>query len=179
MPSPPDHLGSVVEVIEELRDLGFDPVLIGGMALVVLGSRRVTRDFDFVVDLPGGRVPSLARVFYSRGMELASKIDKSGNVTATIDTLKVAEIRLRLDAPVSATFVNMKTALRIDLLFDFPLPAAGLARTATRKTVRGHQLAIATREDLLKLKRIAARKRHVPSDRDDIRFLEQLPPEDT
>ena len=33
-----------------LDDLGLEPVLVGGMALVVLGSRRVTRDYDLVVD---------------------------------------------------------------------------------------------------------------------------------
>ena len=174
MASQSEHLDTVFGVVGELRELGFDPILVGGMALVVLGSRRVTRDFDFVVDPPAGRLLSLVRVFYDRGMELASKIDSAGNVVATIDTLKVAEIRLRLDAPASASFVNVKTGFRVDLLFDFPVPAAELAQRAVRKTVRARELAIASRDDLLRLKRIAVKKRRVPSDRDDIRFLEQL-----
>jgi len=49
MAEPPDHLQRVAEIVRELRALDFEPVLVGGMALVILGSRRVTRDFDFVV----------------------------------------------------------------------------------------------------------------------------------
>src|SRR5207247_9206473 len=37
-------LETVGEIVEGLRALGLAPVMVGGMALVVLGSRRVTRD---------------------------------------------------------------------------------------------------------------------------------------
>jgi hypothetical protein len=57
------HLESVGRVLAALRDLGHEPVLVGGMALVVLGSRRVTRDFDFVVAAPGAQLPRLLDVF--------------------------------------------------------------------------------------------------------------------
>ena len=57
MPDPTDHLQAVGDIVQDLRALGLEPVLVGGMALVVLGSRRVTRDFDFVIVLP---FPTLA-----------------------------------------------------------------------------------------------------------------------
>lgn len=47
MKEPTAHLDAVGNVVEALAGLGLPPVLVGGMALVVLGSRRVTRDFDF------------------------------------------------------------------------------------------------------------------------------------
>ncbi|HVZ24282.1 MAG TPA: hypothetical protein VG871_24585 [Vicinamibacterales bacterium] len=47
-----DHLERVGGVVQDVRDLGLEPILVGGMALVVSGSRRVTRDFDFVVASP-------------------------------------------------------------------------------------------------------------------------------
>jgi hypothetical protein len=53
MPDPMDHLQAVGKIV---RALGLEPVLVGGMALVVLGSRRVTRDFDFVIAHPGDRL---------------------------------------------------------------------------------------------------------------------------
>ena len=56
MAGPVDHLDTVGEVVEALRRRGLEPVLVGGMALVVLGSRRVTRDFDFVIAHPGDRL---------------------------------------------------------------------------------------------------------------------------
>ena len=64
MAEPPDHLRIVAKITKGLRSLGFEPVLVGGMALVVLGSRRVTRDFDFVVARPADRLDSVVDVFY-------------------------------------------------------------------------------------------------------------------
>ena len=99
------------------------------MALVTMGSRRVTRDFDLVVPAPGDRLEALVGVFYSRGLELAARVNSTGEITATIGNRKVATIRLRLDAPSSAYFSHPKTGLRVDLMFDFPIPASQLAGT--------------------------------------------------
>lgn len=172
MAEPADHLRSVATIVQELRDIGFEPVLVGGMALVVLGSRRVTRDFDFVVTAPGTRLDSLVDVLYGHGMELVSRVDQGGNVTATINNRLVASVRLRLDAPATASFFRAGTGLRIGLLFDFPLPAADLQARATRLRIRGQALLMASEEDLLRLKRTAAAARTVPGDADDIAFLE-------
>jgi hypothetical protein len=174
MAGQPDHLRTVGEVIHGLRGLGFDPVLVGGMALVVLGSRRVTRDFDFVVERPGDRLRALVGVFYDRGLELASRLDKAGNVVSTIENREVAGVRLRVDAPASGYFFDSRTGLRIDLLFDFPLPAVDLAKRARRLKIGSQTFAIASEVDLLRLKRIAAAARSVPGDADDVTFLESL-----
>ena len=172
MAEPPDQLRTVGAIVRALRGLGLQPVLVGGMALVLLGSRRVTRDFDFVVAHPGDRVESVVGLFYDRGLQLVSRLDDAGNVTATIDNRRVAAIRLRHDAPASAYFFNATTGLRIDLLFDFPVPAAELLSRATRRTVRAQSLPMASEADLLDLKKRAAAARSVPGDADDIAFLE-------
>jgi hypothetical protein len=169
---PTDHLSTIGALVHDLRQLGLEPVLVGGMALVVLGSRRVTRDFDFVVPHPGDRLASVVGVFYDRGLELVSRLDVAGNPTATIDNRRVAAIRLRIDAPASAYFYDVDSGLRVDLLFDFPLPAAELAKRSQRLTIRGRALSIASEEDLLRLKRLAAAARSVAGDADDIAFLE-------
>src|SRR5262245_5619259 len=159
MPGHADHLDTVGEVVEELRGLRLEPVLVGGMALVVLGSRRVTRDFDFVIARPGDRLAPTIDLFYDHGLELVSRLNDVGEVTATIANRQVAAIRLRLDAPATAYFFNPQTGLRIDLLFDFPIPAAKLAEHATRTKIRSHVFDIASAPDLLRLKRIAAAAR--------------------
>jgi len=177
MPKPADHLTVVTTIVAELRELGLAPLLVGGMALVVLGSRRVTRDFDFLVEHPQDRLDAVVGVFYAHGLELVSGLDKSGNVTATITNRRVASVRLRLDAPVSASFYRTSTGLRIDLLFDFPVPAADLVSRATSLTIRGGSLLIASEEDLLRLKKTAAAARSVAGDADDIAFLESRRPQ--
>jgi hypothetical protein len=172
MAAPADHLRTVLTIVGEMRGLGFEPVLVGGMALAVLGSRRVTRDFDFVIADPGNRLDPVVDVFYGHGLQLVSRLDESGNVTATIGSRSVASIRLRLDTPASVSFFAVSTGLRIDLLFDFPVPVADLLTHATRLTIRGQPLLIASEEDLLRLKRTVAAARSVPGDADDIAFLE-------
>jgi hypothetical protein len=159
-------------VVAALAELGLEPVLVGGMALVIIGSRRVTRDFDFVVTSPGERLEKLVEALYDRGLELAARVNDEGDVTATIASRRVAAIRLSLDAPSSAYFLNRKSGLRIDLLFDYPIRAAVLARRATRTTVRARVLKVASEADLLRLKRIARSRRTAPGDAEDIAFLE-------
>ena len=69
MPDPADHLDVVGEIVQELSALHLQPVLLGGMALVVLGSRRVTRDFDFVIAHPGENLARAIDLFYDRGLD--------------------------------------------------------------------------------------------------------------
>jgi hypothetical protein len=142
------------------------------MALVVLGSRRVTRDFDFVIAHPGDRLARMIELFYDRGLELVSRLNDIGEVTSTITNRKVAAIRLRLDAPTSAYFFNAETGLRVDLLFDFPIPAAKLAAHATRTKIRAHVFDVASERDLMRLKKLAKAQRSAPGDAEDIAFLE-------
>ncbi len=169
---PASYLDTAAEIGLELRALGLEPVLVGGMALVALGSRRVTHDFDFVVHRPAARLPDVVDSFYRRGFELVSRVNGEGDVVTTIDNRTVAKARLTIDEPASAYFYNPDTLLRIDLLFDFPLPAAGLAERATRTKIAGHVFAIASEPDLLALKQIAKAARSFAGDAQDIEFLE-------
>ena len=59
LPGTTGYLEDVGAVVRELSGLGLTPVLVGGMALVILGSRRVTRDFDFVIAKPDDRLEVL------------------------------------------------------------------------------------------------------------------------
>lgn len=171
MSKPTDYLQEVGEIVKALDNLGLEPVLVGGMALVVLGSRRVTRDFDFVIAKPGDRLKEMLEIFYGRGFELASRLNDEGDITSTIDNRNVASIRIRLDAPSSAFFLNPNTGLRIDLLFDFPVPAARLTESARKTRVRSHLISVASRKDLLHLKKLAHSSRSSPGDAQDIVFL--------
>ena len=168
----PDNLAHVGAVSEALSDLGLAPVLVGGMALVILGSRRVTHDFDFVISRPDNQLDEVVAILYGRGLELASRVNEAGDVVATIDNRRVAASRLRIDGPATAYFLNPVTRLRIDLLFDFPIPAAELVKTATTMKVRSQVLRVASEENLLRLKRMAQAGRSSPGDAQDIEFLE-------
>lgn len=156
-----------------LAELGRAPVLVGGMALVVLGSRRVTRDFDLVIADPGDQLAAVVQVLHRQRLHLAARIDRDGHVVATIGNQRVAVARLKIDRPASATFFDETDGLRIDLLFDFPISARTLAADAVRVRLGEHALAVASEAHLLELKRLAAASRDEPGDAEDIRFLER------
>ena len=138
IPTSPGHdrrrraVNEAARVADGLRGIGLEPVLVGGMALVLLGSRRITRDFDFVIRQPGDRLNALVDLFYDRGFELRSKTNDAGDVVATIDNRRVAGVRLKLDAPASAFFWHSTKRLRIDLLFDSPSPRPSSPPTPSR-----------------------------------------------
>ncbi len=169
-----EQLPLVGEIVAALRDAGFAPVLVGGMALVILGSLRVTRDFDFLIAHPAERLSRVVSLFYDRGFELVARVNDTGDVIATIDNRRVAAARLRIDRPATAYFYNLARRLRIDLLFDFPLPAAEIARNAKPTRVQSQIFDVASPEDLLRLKALARSARTFSGDAQDIEFLERF-----
>ena len=166
-----DLLGAVGNLLDDLGRLGYEPTLVGGMALIVLGSPRVTRDFDFLVIEEAREQQSLLQTFYRRGFQLASRLDEHGNIVRTIDSEAFAAARLRIDRPKSAYFYRRDLGLRVDLLFDFPIPAREVRSRSTRKKIRSHVFRIASRQDLIRMKEIAARDRRVASEAQDLEFL--------
>lgn len=164
-------LGAVGELLDDLTRLGYQPTLVGGMALVVLGSPRVTKDFDFLVIEEAREQKDLIQTFYRLGFELASRTDEHGRIVRTLDSAEVASARLRIDRPKSAYFYRRDLGLRVDLLFDFPIRAHQVRGRSTRKKIRSHVFQIASREDLIRMKEIAAGERRVASDAQDLEFL--------
>jgi hypothetical protein len=169
-----DLLAAIGELQEDLARLGYEPTLVGGMALVTLGSPRVTRDFDFLVVEEAREQEAFAELLYRHGFELVSKTDKRGNAIRTIDVREVASVRLRIDRPKSAYFYNRALGLRVDLLFDFPIPAREVRRRATRRTIQSFAFRIASRRDLIRMKETAAAARGLSSDVQDLEFLKRI-----
>lgn len=170
-----DQLEKVILLAEDLESKGLTPILVGGMALVLLGSQRITKDFDFLVSRQDSMMEEIVDVFYKHGFELISKFSEKREVLRTIDNPKIANIRLKLDAPDSAFFFSKDLRLKIDLLIDFPLSAKEVANSADRIKIRSHSLLLASREDLIRLKEIAYADRKSASDAQDLEFLKNLP----
>jgi hypothetical protein len=169
-----DLLVAVGELLKDLDPLGCEATLVGGMALVTLGSPRVTKDFDFLVVEEAREQKALVQALYEHGFQLASRTDGRGAIVRTIDNQRVAAARLRMDRPKSAYFYNRRLGLRVDLLFDFPIDAREVRRRATRKTIRSYSFHIASTPDLIRMKEIAASDRKVSSDLQDLEFLKRM-----
>ncbi|MBF0106997.1 MAG: hypothetical protein HQM16_16915 [Deltaproteobacteria bacterium] len=174
MKKVPDYIDTVGQILVKLEKLGFCPVLVGGMALVILGSPRVTKDFDFLICTEGMDYKKLFEIFYKKGFALASKVDQHNNILTTINNQNIAVARVKIDAPGSIYFLNPKTGLRIDLLLDFPLPASELVTRAKIKKIRSYSFRVASTADIIKLKKISYKDRASAADAADLEFLRKL-----
>lgn len=169
-----DYLETAAALAEALENRGLRPVLVGGMALVILGSQRITNDFDFLISMQESAISDVVDVFYEKGFELVSKLNEQGEVIRTINNRNIAAIRLKLDSPSSAYFFDPKAEIRIDLLFDFPLSAKDVALRASKVKIRSRSLRVASTEDLLRLKEAAYADRRSAADAQDVEFLKRL-----
>jgi hypothetical protein len=168
-----DPLKELFPLLNALEEKGLQPVLVGGMALVVLGSQRVTKDFDLLVS-SADLSQDLVGVIYRQGYQLVTKLSKAGEVERTIDKPTVAAARLKLDKPRSVFIYNWKTGLRVDLFLDFPLPTGSIAARAAKIGRRPQTLRVAAPEDLLRLKELAYADRKSAADAQDLEFLRNL-----
>jgi hypothetical protein len=144
------------------------------MALVLLGSQRVTRDFDFLVSTQGPPTEELVKIMYRHHLELVTKFTPAGEVKRTVDNVRVAVAKLKAEKPQSLFFFSEKTGLRVDLLLDFPLSAHRVAQRAAKVKLASGGLRVASPEDLLQLKEIANADRHSASDAQDLQFLKEM-----
>ncbi|HEX7897636.1 MAG TPA: hypothetical protein VF950_07730 [Planctomycetota bacterium] len=167
------YLRTVGALAAALDARGFEPVLVGGMALVLLGSQRVTRDFDLLVSTQGPSTEDLVRLMYRHRLELVTKFSPEGEVKRTVDNVRIAVAKLKAERPRSLFFSDPKTGLRVDLLLDFPLPAHAVAGRAEKINVGSGRLRIASTEDLRRLKEIAYADRRSASDAQDLEFLKR------
>jgi len=174
MPADAALTREMVALVDALEAAGFQPVLVGGMALVILGSRRVTQDFDFVVPRPAPSAAALVETMYRRGLALVTKFTPQGDVLRTVDNPKVAALKVDGEHPDSLPFFSRETGLRVDLLLDFPLSSRDLVGRSASVPVLSSHIRVASAPDLLRLKEIAHADRKSASDASDLEFLRTL-----
>lgn len=165
---------TVMKLLEELDTLGYHATLIGGTALIIMGSDRVTKDADFLMIKSARDQRELIHAFYRNGFEIISKLNEKKEVVRTVDNANVAFARLQMDEPVSVFFYNHEIKFRIDALFDFPYSAAEVRARATKKKVEGVNIYIASIDDLIRMKEIAYADRKKSTDLQDLEFLKSL-----
>ena len=171
---PIDFIKSVGTFLKDIMKLGYTPTLVGGMALVTLGSNRVTKDFDFLIEEEARMNKKLMEVFYKHRLELVSKLDEHGNVVRTVDNQNVAFAKLSMDPPQGAYFYNRGLGLRVDFLFDFPIPARDVYERSHHKKIRSQSFHIADKQDLVTMKEMAVKDRRLSIDLQDLEFLRTL-----
>lgn len=144
-------------ILKALSDEGVDYVVVGGVAMVVRGSQRVTVDLDIVPRQTPTNVVALLRAI---GVVHGHAVDADG-VDRVSETIRLGEpTRLETDGGT------------LDVVQGLPgVPAFdGLFARADRIELYELVVAVASADDLIAMKRAAGR----PQDREDIAFLASL-----
>ena len=165
-----------------LNNHNVEAVLIGGLALRIYNSPRVTHDMALVVrGLDVDRVVELMhgnRYHFVTGLdERHAYVCLSGDEAgAWIEGARPSSLTfVGFDKPPSDRLVplgDVDVTTQVDFLFDLSIPYARLRERA--QTVRLDEVSflVASPEDLLQLK--LERKDKSPADRADIEFLREL-----
>jgi len=121
-----------LEVIEVLRKLGVRYLVGGSLASSLHGIPRATQDVDLVVDLHAGQVEEVVR-------QLENGFYVDGDMI-------IEAIRRR----ASFNIIHLQTMLKIDIFLprSDPFCRSELER-ASAKLVEGHEMIIATAEDIV------------------------------
>lgn len=156
----------ITEILRPLRKSRIEYCIIGGLAVILLGVRRGTSDFDVVIS--EDKIEDALKIIYNRGFKLVTGIDDQKGRLYCCATLKQAIAYFKLTAP-KALKLNKGG---IDGLFGniwlkTIVPFAELKRHSKKYKLYNEVINVASSEDLIKLKKIAGRA----VDKQDIREL--------
>ncbi len=168
------ELKTLGKVVRRLHKAGYEPVLVGGMALIVYGSSRVTFDTDLLTARPRDieDAKRLMAAVFGAGFVYITKFDDNRAPVSWIDVPNVAAARLMVDNPGTCFLLNRSVQMRVDILLDFPVPASDVLKDATSVAIgKNTRLPVASLTSLSVLKEIALRDRSRPEDAQDLAFI--------
>ncbi len=172
MPRTPE-LRTLGKLVRRLQKAGYEPVLVGALALVVYGSPRVTFDTDLLAARPRDldEAKRLIDAVVGAGFVYVTKFDQDGNPISWIDVPNAAAARLTSDAPDTCFLWNKQTQMRVDILLDFPIAASEVLEDAENVAIGATVLPVASLPKLALLKELAVRGRNRPEDAQDLAFI--------
>lgn len=149
-----------------LRDGGVRFVVVGGVAVILHGVPRTTADLDLVVDLEPANLRRLVSAMNRLGYRPRAPVESAALCDPDQRRVWIEEKGMR-----AFTFHLPGQPLSdIDILIDSPIDFAELAIRAERVDAGGLMLQIASVEDLIRMKTVAARDQDL-ADADALRRL--------
>lgn len=170
------------ELLEQFITNSIDFVVIGGIALRLYNSPRLTHDIDLAVRTLD--VDIVTELMYRNGYYLITNV---GNDSVSIVlNLEKAQTWLTREKAGSASFIQLiaspesteipmekiDLSSQVDILFELGIPIMRLIADAHLVQLGDLSFRVASREDLITLKRLRSDRSAV--DEEDIRFLQSL-----
>lgn len=154
------------EVFRKLDQEQIEYVVVGGVALVLLGVVRFTADLDLFVELGDTNLRTFVRAMTDLGYKPKAPVSAE-------DFVKPEKRRQWKDdkGMLVFSFYHPREPMHlVDVFVDEPLPYDTVKQRKTTVTAKGVRVPVISAEDLVRLKRISGR----PQDLADIEALEAL-----
>ena len=170
------------QLLRVLIENDVNVILVGGLALRIYNSPRVTHDMDLAIRSLD--IDSVIELMYKHGFFMVTSVDEN-NAYVQIGPKQASEW-IDSSGMSSMTFVEVGEQLsgnavpltkidittQVDFLFDLSVPFMRLMERASMVQVDDFSIQLASAEDLLRLK--SAREDKTGADFADIEFLKEL-----
>lgn len=158
--------GDIESTLTLLDRSGVRFVVVGGVAVVLHGYLRLTADLDLVVELEESNLSRAVSAFSSGGFEPRAPVRLADFADAANRRRWVSEKNMQ----VLSLWNRARPGFEVDLFVEEPFDFGTVYDRALRLPLGGGEIRIAALDDLIVLKRAAAR----PRDLEDVAALEAL-----
>ena len=157
-----DYLG----IFKKFNEEGIRYLVVGGLAMNLLGVPRVTYDIDILLDLEDDNIRALMGLMKEWGFKPKVPVNAMDFADREKRDEWIATKNMK-----AFNLVNAKWALsEIDIIIDAPITYSEARKRARKITVQGVPIPVISIDDLIKMKQIAGRE----LDKADIQYLKKV-----
>lgn len=153
------------DILKEFQKNKVKYVLVGGMAVNLLGALRTTADMDILVDMTDQNLAKIVRVFLKKGYRVKQPVDPMDLANKKIRTDWIKNKNMK-----AFNFYKAGTYQEVDIIIDSPVSFIQARKSAKIIKVDNLKLPIVSMSNLMKMKRASGR----PVDLMDIKDLKKI-----
>lgn len=153
------------EVLSEFQKKKVRYVIVGGLALNLLGDFRSTADLDILVEMSNENLAKIVKILTEQGYRVKQPVDPMG-----IADTKTRNDWIKNKHMKAFNFYNEKEFKEVDIIIDAPVSFRSAIKTARHIRSGKLTLSVISVDHLIKMKKKANRD----IDKIDIKSLERI-----
>lgn len=156
------------KILREFQKQNVKYVLVGGLAVNLLGSMRTTADLDILVEMSDGNLAKIVRILKKAGYRVKQPVDPMG-----IADQKTRNDWIRNKHMKAFNFYKHDEFEEVDLIIDSPVSFKQAKKDANRIRCGDMMLPVISIDHLIKMKKKAGRSVD-QSDIQELKIIKKL-----
>lgn len=153
------------EVLKEFQKQKVKYVLVGGIAVNLLGSARTTADLDILVEMSDKNLAKVVNIMKKNKYRVKQPVDPMNIADA-----KTREDWIKNKHMKAFNFYKEDELKEVDIIIDSPVSFNQASKTALRMKIEGISLPVISIQNLIRMKEITGRLK----DKLDIQELKKI-----